>query len=216
MKTNPSRLSRRTIKTAVSALKKQDRRMAKLIEKTGPCELEIGTYPTHFEFVVRSIVFQQLAYAAANTIHGRVVQAAGGKISPATLAALSDDTLRKCGLSTQKLSYMRDLIAHAVEDRIAFEKLHQFDDEQIIAELTKVRGIGRWTAQMFLLFQLGSPDVLSELDLGIQKGIQILLKRKELPKPKEVLEIGKTWAPYRSIASWYLWRCADSQKKNTK
>ncbi len=207
------KLNKRTIPKAVRALKKQDKHMAKIIKKVGACKLEVAPYKTHFEFVARAIIFQQLSGKAATTIYNRMLKAIGGKMTPQAIAKATDEALQGAGVSRQKLGYLRDLARHAVEKLVDFEGIEAKTDDEIIEELTKVKGVGRWTAQMFLMFQLGSPDVLSELDLGLQKGIQKLFGRKELPKPKEVLEIGKAWTPYRSIASWYLWQSLESAEK---
>jgi DNA-3-methyladenine glycosylase II len=125
---------------------------------------------------------------------------------PEELAATEDVTLRGVGLSRQKLSYLKDLAARVAAGDLPIESLHDLPDEDVIDALVRVKGVGRWTAQMFLMFRLGRPDVLPDLDLGIQKAIQRAYRLRKRPLPERVLKIGAPWAPYRTVASWYLWR----------
>jgi 3-methyladenine DNA glycosylase/8-oxoguanine DNA glycosylase len=156
---------------------------------------------------VRSIVFQQLSGKAAATIHGRVIALVGdGAEAPSRIAATSHDALRAAGLSNAKASYVRNLAEHVLDGSLPVESLHELSDDEIIAALTQVKGIGKWSAQMFLMFRLGRPDVLPELDLGVQKGIQMTYRMRKLPTPAQVLRRGQKWAPYRTVASWYMWR----------
>jgi DNA-3-methyladenine glycosylase II len=186
--------------------------MAEVIEKVGPCTLELRTAGTHFDALVRSIVYQQLSGKAAATIHGRVREMFdSGSPLPPQIAAAEHDMLRKAGLSNQKARYLRNLAEHSLNGSLPVESLHELDDQDIIDALTQVKGIGRWSAQMFLMFRLGRPDVLPDLDLGVQKGIQRAYRMRKLPTPKKVLEIGSKWAPYRSIGSWYMWRVLEQQ-----
>jgi len=181
--------------------------MAEVIEKVGLCTLELRTAGTHFDALVRSIVYQQLSGKAAATIHGRVRAMFDSETPlPPQIAAVEHDALRKAGLSTQKASYLRNLAEHSLNGSLPVESLHELDDQEIIDALTQVKGIGRWSAQMFLMFRLGRPDVLPDLDLGVQKGIQRAYRMRKLPPPGKVLEIGSKWAPYRTIGSWYMWR----------
>lgn len=181
--------------------------MAEVIEKVGPCTLELRTAGTHFDALIRSIVYQQLSGKAAATIHGRVrAMFDPGVPLPPQIAAAEHDALRKAGLSTQKARYLRNLAEHSLNGSLPVESLHELDDQGIIDSLTQVKGIGRWSAQMFLMFRLGRPDVLPDLDLGVQKGIQQAYRMRKLPPPRRVLEIGSKWAPYRTIGSWYMWR----------
>ena len=181
--------------------------MAEVIEKVGPCTLELRTAGTHFDALIRSIVYQQLSGKAAATIHGRVTAMfdPGVPLAP-QIAAAEHDELRKAGLSNQKAGYLRNLAEHSLNGSLPVESLHELDDQAIIDSLTQVKGIGRWSAQMFLMFRLGRPDVLPDLDLGVQKGIQRAYRMRKLPAPKRVLAIGSKWAPYRTIGSWYMWR----------
>ena len=201
-------------KAAVRHLRKVDPVMAEVIAKIGRFKGWPASAGTHFDAVARSIVFQQLSGKAAGTIHGRFHGLYGGRPPlPAELAATSDDRLRSVGLSRQKSSYLKDLGARVASGEVPIESLHELSDDEIIAALTQVKGIGRWTAQMFMMFRLGRPDVLPDLDLGIQKGIQRAYRLRKLPPPERVKIIGAKWAPYRTVASWYLWRYVDTPVK---
>ncbi len=168
---------------------------------------------THFDAVARSIIFQQLSGQAAGTIHRRFKDLYGGRSpTPEELVRTPDAKLRAVGLSGQKSAYLKDLAARVIAREVPIETLHQLADEDIIAALTSIKGIGRWTAQMFLMFRLGRPDVLPDLDLGIQKAIKQAYRLRKHPTPQRVLDIGRKWAPYRTIASWYLWRLLDTAK----
>jgi DNA-3-methyladenine glycosylase II len=157
--------------------------------------------------VCRSIIYQQLSGKAAATIHARVMGLYGGRAPlPDELAATTDEQLRGVGLSRQKLSYLKDLASRVAGNELPIETLHELPDADVIDALVSVKGVGRWTAQMFLMFRLGRPDVLPELDLGIQKAIQRAYRLRKRPTPERVLKIGAPWAPYRTVASWYLWR----------
>ena len=181
--------------------------MAEVIEKVGPCTLQLRTEGTHFDALIRSIVYQQLSGKAAATIHGRVRAMFNSETPlPPQVAAAGHDALRKAGLSNQKAKYVRNLAEHSLNGSLPVETLHELGDQEIIDALTQVKGIGRWSAQMFLMFRLGRLDVLPELDLGVQKGMQRAYRMRKLPTPKKVLETGTKWAPYRTIGSWYMWR----------
>ena len=195
---------------AVRYLKKADARLAAVIESVGPCRFKAVQDGTHFDAVARSIVYQQLSGKAAGTIHSRFLALFPGAPDAAELLRIPDELLRGAGLSRQKASYLRSLAEHATAGSVPFHALDALDDESVIDALVSVKGVGRWTAQMFLMFRLGRPDVLPELDLGVQKGIQRAYRLRSLPPPKKVLQIGAKWAPYRSIASWYLWRSLDN------
>jgi DNA-3-methyladenine glycosylase II len=196
---------------AIAHLKKVDPVMAEVISKVGSYKGWPESPGTHFDAVARSIVFQQLSGKAAGTIHGRFQGLYGGRTPlPGELAITSDDQLRAVGLSRQKSAYLKDLGARVTSGELPIETLHELTDEEVITALTQVKGIGRWTAQMFLMFRLGRPDVLPGLDLGIQKGIQRAYRLRKLPTPERVLRIGAKWAPYRTVASWYLWRLLDT------
>lgn len=196
---------------AVAHLKKVDPVLAKVIEAVGTYKGWPAGNGTHFDAVCRSIVFQQLSGKAAGTIHGRFVGLYGGRPPlPDELASTPDDKLRAVGLSRQKSAYLKDLGARVASGQVPIETLHELTDSEVIAALTQVKGIGRWTAQMFMMFRLGRPDVLPDLDLGVQKAIQRAYRLRKLPTPERVLKIGAKWAPYRTVASWYLWRSIDT------
>jgi len=202
---SPSRLS--TTRAAVAHLKRADPVMRDVVARVGPCRLEVRGEGTHFDALARAILYQQLSGKAAATIHGRVRDRFGGRDpSPAELLQCPDEDLRACGVSRQKLGYLRDLAAHAADGRLPLDDVHALDDEAVVAALTAVKGVGRWTEQMFLMFRLGRPDVLPELDLGVQKGVQLAYGLRTLPTPKRLQAIGARWAPYRSVGSWYMWR----------
>jgi DNA-3-methyladenine glycosylase II len=191
------------VRRALAHLRREPR-MARLIERVGRKPPPPRAEGTHFQALARAIVYQQLAGKAAATIHGRLVDALGGEVSAAAISAASDEALRRAGLSRQKLGYLRDLAARAVE--VGIEDLHARGDEEIIASLRAVKGIGLWTAQMFLMFRLGRPDVLPVHDLGIRKAAQRLFRLRGLPAPAKLEALAEPWRPYRTVACWYLWR----------
>ena len=201
-------------RAAVRHLTRVDPVFAEVIRRVGPCRFETHPEGSHFDAVARSIVYQQLSGKAAATIHGRVLDLYGGRApTPLELAETPDERLRGAGLSRQKLTYLKDLGARVAAGSLPIETLHDLPDDQVVESLVQVKGIGRWTAQMFLMFRLGRPDVLPDLDLGIQKGIQKAYRLRKLPPPARVLSIGAKWAPYRTIASWYLWRVLETDEK---
>ncbi len=198
------------LRKAVNHLKRVDPVMANVVATVGPCRFQTSPHLTHFEAVARSIIYQQLSGKAAGTIHGRFTSLFGDeRPHAAALTALPDESLRSAGISRQKLGYLRDLAGRASAGALPIDTLHELDDDEVIGHLTSIKGVGRWTAQMFLMFRLGRPDVLPELDLGIRKGIQKAYRLRKLPDAKRVHTIGAKWAPYRTIASWYLWRLID-------
>jgi DNA-3-methyladenine glycosylase II len=167
----------------------------------------------HYEALARAIVFQQLAGAAARTIWNRVVALTPGpRLAPAAeLLRLPEERLRGAGLSRNKLASLRDLAEHVEDGRLPLRSIGRRPDEEVVATLTDVRGIGPWTAQMFLMFKLGRLDVLPTADLGVQEGLRRLDGLAERPSPKQLEARGAAWAPLRSVASWYLWRLADGE-----
>jgi 3-methyladenine DNA glycosylase/8-oxoguanine DNA glycosylase len=181
--------------------------MGRVIDAVGACRLRPHAEGTHFTYVTRCIVYQQLSGKAASTIFGRFRELfGGGDIDPARLLATTDDQLRGAGLSRGKTVYLRDLARRTLEGRLRLDHLHELGDEEIAEELVQVKGIGVWTAQMVLMLRLGRPDVLPGADLGIRKGVQRAYRLRALPSPARVEKIGAKWAPYRTVASWYLWR----------
>jgi DNA-3-methyladenine glycosylase II len=200
---------------AVNHLRKADPRLAAVIAEVGRCTFAPADDLPHFTAITRSIVFQQLSGKAASTIYGRFAALFDDQTPvPHKLLDLSDDQLRGAGLSRQKIGYLRDLSARVHSGEVPLDALQKLSDDEVIAALTSVKGIGRWTAQVFMMFRLGRPDVLPELDLGIQKGIQRAYRMRKRPTPKRVLEVGAKWAPYRTVASWYLWRSLDATAEN--
>ncbi len=190
-----------------------DPTMAALIERVG--KIDIATRLRRrseerpadaYGALLRAIVGQQLSTKAARTIYGRVLELFGGKTpSPEQLLEADEADLRAAGLSGRKVEYIRDLASHVIEGELELDRLDQLEDEAVIEEIVAVRGLGVWTAEMFLIFHLERPDVLSGGDLGIRKAVQIEYGLDEMPTPTRVLEIGEPWRPQRSLASLYLW-----------
>ena len=173
--------------------------------------MEVRQAGTHYDALVRSIVYQQLSGKAAGTILSRFLDLYPARRARAELVrASSDAELRSAGLSRQKIGYLRDLSARVADRSLPLAHLGRLPDDAIIEHLVQVKGIGRWTAQMFLMFRLGRPDVLPELDLGVQNAIQRAYGLASRPVPKEVLRIGAPWRPFASVASWYLWRSLEN------
>ena len=191
---------------ALAHLRDADPVLRKVIEQVGPCRLKPMTEGSHFEFIARSIIYQQLSTKAAATIHGRVQALCGGALSTDPLMSLSDESLRGAGLSRQKLGYLRDLAARANAGSLDTRHFPDLPDEEITRQMVEVKGVGVWTAQMFLIFRLGRPDVLPVLDLGVRKGVQRAYRLRKLPDATRIAKIAGPWAPYRSIGSWYMWR----------
>lgn len=195
---------------AIRHLRAVDPVLANVIDTVGKCLLVPRTEGTHFDYVVRSIVYQQLSGKAAATIHGRFMDLLDKKCpGPAQVLKIAESDLRKAGLSGQKAKYIRSVAEQTESGQLAIEKLHELSDEEIVSSLTQIKGVGVWTAQMFLIFRLGRPDVLPVGDLGIQKGVQRAYGLRKLPKPERVQKIGKKWTPYRTVGSWYMWRLLD-------
>jgi DNA-3-methyladenine glycosylase II len=178
------------------------------IARIGPCRMADRQRKDHLTALVGSIVSQQLSTKAAATIFGRFAALFPDHQIPgaAAIAALDDATLRSVGLSGQKVGYLRDLCGRISDGRLVLEELETLPDEDVIARLVAVKGFGRWTAEMFLMFRLHRPDVLPVGDLGIVKAVQRLYRMKKRPDAKRLAKIGEAWRPYRSVASWYLWQ----------
>lgn len=191
---------------ALAHLRQADPVLRKVIEQVGPCRLRPLTDGSHFEFIARSIIYQQLSTKAAATIHGRVQALCGGVLAAEPLSRLADEALRGAGLSRQKLGYLRDLAAREAAGTLDTRHFPDLPDEDITRQLVQVKGVGVWTAQMFLMFKLGRPDVLPVLDLGIRKGVQRAYRLRKLPDAKRIEKIAAPWAPYRTVGSWYMWR----------
>jgi len=203
---------------AMRKLSAADERLGAVITDVGPCQLRVHTLGKteafeFFEALVESIVSQQLSVKASDTIYGRVLALGGGQLlSPVELAAVPEETLRKAGLSGQKVGYVRDLCTKVTNRSVVLEDLEKLEDEEVIERLRLVKGIGRWTAEMFLMFRLGRPDVLPVQDLGIQQGMRKLYKMRDVPTPEKMVKVATKWRPYRSIACWYLWRVHEKVK----
>jgi methylated-DNA-[protein]-cysteine S-methyltransferase len=193
---------------AMDELAAADPALAKIMERVGPFRLKLDGFDSPFAALLEAIVHQQLTLKAAQTILGRVKALTGGRTpEPAELLALSEDALRGAGLSRAKVASVRDLAAKTREGRVpALAALRALESEAIVEKLTEIRGIGRWTVEMLLIFGLGKADVLPATDYGIRKGFQRAFKKRELPAPRAILERGERWKPWRTVASWYLWR----------
>jgi DNA-3-methyladenine glycosylase II len=197
------------MKAATLHLRKADPILAQIIERVGPCVF--ATREPSFETLARSITFQQLHGKAAATIFGRVSKAVGRRFTSTAFLKLSADELRACGLSRQKIASLTDLAERVARREINFRKLADLEDEEIIVLLSAVRGVGVWTAQMFLMFALQRPNVMPLADLGIRSAVRKAYGLPELPKPAELAKLAEKWHPYCSIASWYLWRSLEGQ-----
>jgi 3-methyladenine DNA glycosylase/8-oxoguanine DNA glycosylase len=196
---------------AVTHLGRADRTMGRLIERVGPYELKLQATRDTFAALAEAIVHQQLTGKAAATILGRFVSLYSTPFPTAeAVLRTPDEKLRAAGLSGAKTRAVKDLAERVSRGEIpSVPALRRMQDEHVIERLTQVRGIGQWTVEMLLIFRLGRPDVLPVGDYGVRKGFSIAYKRAELPLPRELAEHGQRWAPYRSVAAWYLWRAVD-------
>ncbi|MEX1231886.1 MAG: DNA-3-methyladenine glycosylase [Planctomycetaceae bacterium] len=201
-------ISEEQIKSAVKHLRKSDALLKAQIDLIGPFTLKLQR--DRFDVLVRSIISQQISTAAARSIRQRLLdRIAPGKPTPEALRALSIDDLWSVGVSPQKAGYLHDLAEKVAEGAVRIKRLGSMTDEAVIEELVQVKGIGRWTAEMFLIFSLGRLDVLPVQDLGIRSAMMRIYGLKELPDRQRCLDIGNPWRPYASIASWYCWRSGD-------
>ncbi len=182
--------------------------MKRVIEEAGPCVIQPN--PSNFHWLTRCIVYQQLSGKAANTIFGRFTQACGVRtLKPEHVLQLEEAQMRAAGLSGQKARYVRDLAEKTASGQVRFNKFSRMSDEEIVADLTQVKGIGVWTVQMFLMFSLERLDVFPVLDLGVRKGMERVYDIEPNSKPAVYETIAETWKPYRSIGSWYMWRALE-------
>ena len=190
-------------------LSKADPVLAQIIAEVGA--LGIQPRRERFQALARTIIFQQLAGAAANAIYGRFVGLFPGVEfpSPEQVMAKTDSELRSVGLSEKKALYIKDLAAHVRDGKLNFHRFHRMTDEEIVAHLTQVKGIGKWTAEIFLMFNLGRPDVMPADDLGVQNAVKRHYKMRQRPNRKRLLKHAERWRPYRTAAAWYLWRSLD-------
>lgn len=196
---------------------RRDPRLAALIKRVGRCGLADSRTREPFVSLVRAILAQQLSGKAADTIFGRVVVLAGGVegLTPSGLLAIDPPKLRAAGVSWPKVSYLRDLAERVADGRLDLHSLEEHEDEAVIEAITAVKGMGRWSAEMFLMFRLNRPDVFPVGDLGIVKGVQRLLGMKRKPHVRTMARAAEAWRPYRSVAAWYLWRILDSDVSDT-
>ena len=181
--------------------------MAAVIERIG--EYGLRSRPADFETLVRSIAYQQLSGKVAAVILGRLIRAAGGALTPASILKLRPSRMRALGLSTAKTAYIRDLARQTRDGLLVFEELSVLADAEVVERLTRVKGIGEWTAQMFLMFALERHDILPTKDLGIRAAMKKVYGLAELPTPDEMERIAVAWRPYCTVACWYLWRTVD-------
>jgi DNA-3-methyladenine glycosylase II len=192
------------MKEAIQHLSTNDPVLSAIIEQVG--DYRIRFREPDFETLVKSIVFQQLSGRVASVIFERLAKAVKGAVTPEAVLKLRPSRMRTLGLSTQKTAYIRDLARHAREGTVVFEDLRALSDEEVIERLTKVKGIGVWTAHMFLIFALERTDILPTGDLGIRNAIRKAYQMEALPTPEEMERMAERWRPYCSVASWYLWR----------
>lgn len=206
------RLSPRSIDQAVTELALRDRRLAALIRRVGPCTLKPRGLGDLFAALSRSIIYQQLSGRAADTIHARFMKLFPDTgPDPALILDMDPGILRGIGLSAPKIASLTDLAERAASGSLpSLHRLRAMRDEAVIQALLPIRGIGRWSVEMLLIFSLGRPDVLSATDLGIRKGMAALDRLEELPSPVRVEQRGLAWKPWRSVAGWYLWRAAEN------
>jgi DNA-3-methyladenine glycosylase II len=196
---------------AVRHLRSADVTLAKLMERAGPFTMEIRHLHDPFEALARNIIYQQLHGKAAAAIHARVLALFGkSKLRPGDILSAPEEELRGAGLSGAKLAALKDLAAKTLDGAVpTLARLRRMSDEEIVERLTAVRGIGRWTVEMLLMFRLGRPDVLPVGDFAVRKGFAVAYGLDESPKPKELERYGERWRPFRSVASWYMWRAAE-------
>lgn len=202
-------------RAAVKHLAAADPELGRVMKAVGPFGLEVGTMQDPFGSLAESIVYQQLTGKAAATIYGRVaaIYAPKRKLRPEDVLATPDATLRAAGLSGAKTLALKDLAAKAIDGTVpTLAMLHALPDDEIVERLTDVRGIGRWTVEMMLMFRLGRPDVLPATDYGVRKGFARAFRKRKLPEPKALLAYGERWRPFRTVASWYLWRVLELER----
>jgi len=195
------------MRKALNHLRKCDPVLCAIIERVGPFRMQYG--PAEFCSLAETILYQQLNGKAAATIFKRFAALAGEPLTPGGILKLSDEQLRGVGLSKQKSAYLKDLAAKTASGALDFARLPDLSDAAVIEQLTQVKGIGVWTAHMFLMFALRRPNVLPTGDYGVQAAIKKHYRKRKLPKPKDMEKIARVWEPYRSVACWYMWRSLD-------
>jgi DNA-3-methyladenine glycosylase II len=198
------------MKKAINHLKKADPVLAAIIERVGPYTMEYRE--PEFQTLVRSIVYQQLSGKAAMTILNRLLEGANSEpLTPQAILKLRPQKMRKLGLSQQKVTYIRELARMTRDGEIQFERLAEWEDAEVVAHLTRVKGVGVWTVHMFLMFALRRPNVLPVGDLGVRMAMKKAYGFADLPKPEEMEKIAASWKPWCSVASWYMWRSLENQ-----
>ena len=206
-------------KAAIAHLSQADRHLARVMAKAVEFKLEIDEAQTPYESLLRAIVFQSISTKAARVIFQRIknLSAHGRVPAPEELLRVRRPALRKAGLSFAKIAAVRDLAQKTIEGIVpSLDEAHAMSDEELVERLICVRGIGAWTVEMFLIFRLGRPDVLPIHDYGVQKGFALTYRKKAIPKPRELAAFGERWRPYRTVASWYLWRAVDLAGKSAR
>lgn len=203
--------SERDLQTAARHLQKCDRVMAELVEQHGVCRIQPWQVEP-FTALIDSIISQQISTKAAATICARAIKLAGraGRYSPTKLVNVTEEQLRACGLSSAKSRYVQGIAQAVLDKRIDLKKLRDVDDEVVIKALTELKGVGKWTAEMLMIFAYGHADVLSLGDWGLRRGAQYAYQLSDAPTDKVFVGMAEAWRPYRSIASWYLWRAAEA------
>lgn len=202
-------LDKPLIRKAIKHLKSSDKVICEVIKKHGPCTIA-PALDNPFHALTSSIISQQLSARAARAIKGRLFDLLGfERFTPENISKMSFNQFRSAGLSRAKIEYIRRLVSAVRNDEFDLSSFVNLEDEEIISKLTTFPGIGRWTAEMFLIFGLGRPDVLSVNDAGLKRGFKITYKLQQNPSEDEMVSIGESWRPYRSVASWYLWRVVD-------
>jgi DNA-3-methyladenine glycosylase II len=204
-------------KAALKHLAAVDPVMRKLIRAAGPCALKPETKRSPFQSLVQAVAHQQLNGTAADTILTRFKKLFPGKKfpRPEDLAKVTDEQIRACGFSFSKIAAIRDIAAKTLDGTIPSSRaIAKLSDEEIVTRLTEARGVGRWTVEMLLIFQLGREDVLPVDDFGVRNGFRLAHKKRDMPKPKALAAFGEKWQPHRTTAAWYLWRAVDLEKAN--
>ena len=204
---------------AIAHLTKDDARLAQLVAKARDFHLNIDELESPYEALLEAIAYQSISGLAARTIFARIkaLGSNGRPPTPQQILAATPDTLREAGLSFAKIAAVRDLAQKTIDGIVpTLEEAHKMSDEELVARLDSVRGIGAWTVEMFLIFRLGRPDVLPIHDYGVQKGFALLYGKRKIPKPKELAKFGERWRPYRTVASWYMWRAVEVAGKDAR
>jgi len=209
MSVTSSALIPQEVEEATRQIARRDPAMAACIERVGPCLIRPGL-GDYFSALVRAIAYQQLAGKAAAAIHGRFIESIGGGVSPEAVMATPEQALRAAGLSAAKTASIRDLAVRVLDGTVPLDGIDGYSDDEIIERLVKVRGIGRWTAEMFLLFELRRLDVWPVDDFAVRKGYAVIHQLAEQPNPKELMTLGDPYRPWRSVAAWYCWRGSET------